>query len=98
MDFYQIKIEGGLKRPAMLESDVSNAYYNSIVDIAKQIDVRITDEHRWSSADICHINKNLPIIDGLGPVGEYLPSEDERIVRHSLIERALLLALVLLNN
>ena len=95
---YQIKIEGGLKRPAMLESEVSNDYYKSIIDIAKQIDVRITDEHRWSSADICHINKDLPIIDGLGPVGEYLPSENERIVRHSLIERALLLALILLNN
>jgi len=94
---YQMKIEGGLKRPAMSVSDQTKDYYNSIVNLAKQIDVRITEEHRWSSADICHIKKDMPIVDGLGPVGEYLPSNNERIIRHSLIERALLLALMLKN-
>ena len=95
---YQMKIEGGLKRPAMLVSKKSKDFYKSILEIAKNIDVRITEEHRWSSADICHINKDIPIIDGLGPVGEYLPSENERIVRHSLIERALLFALLLMKK
>jgi D-alanine-D-alanine ligase len=93
---YQIKIDGGIKRPAMLVTEKSKKLYDSTFSIAKQIDVRITNEHRWSSADICHIKKDMPLIDGLGPVGEYLPSDNERIVRHSLIERALLLALVLL--
>ncbi|WP_289054892.1 ATP-grasp domain-containing protein [Carboxylicivirga marina] len=92
---FQVKIEGGLKRPAMAVSTKSKQFYDSICDLAKKIDVRISEEHRWSSADICHINKDMPIIDGLGPVGEYLPSDNERIIRHSLIERALLLALVL---
>ncbi|WP_430815286.1 ATP-grasp domain-containing protein [Carboxylicivirga sp. RSCT41] len=94
---FQVKIEGGLKRPAMAVTTKSKQFYNSICELAKKIDVRITEEHRWSSADICHINKDMPIIDGLGPVGEYLPSDNERIIRHSLIERALLLALVLKN-
>lgn len=92
---YQMKIEGGSKRPAMLVSEKSRHFYESILELAKQIDVRITEEHRWSSADICHIRKDMPIIDGLGPTGTYLPSDNERIIRHSLIERALLLALVL---
>ncbi|TRX62501.1 ATP-grasp domain-containing protein [Carboxylicivirga sp. M1479] len=92
---FQVKIEGGLKRPAMAVSTKSKHFYDGIYDLAKKIDVRISEEHRWSSADICHINKDMPIIDGLGPVGEYLPSDNERIIRHSLIERALLLALVL---
>ncbi len=92
---YQMKIEGGLKRPAMLVSEKSRKHYDSIVGLAKQIDVRITEEHRWSSADICHINKDIAIIDGLGPMGEYLLSDNERIIRHSLIERALLVALIL---
>ncbi len=95
---YQVKIEGGLKRPALLVSEKSQNYFEGIVDLAKQIDVRITKEHRWSSADICHIKKDIPIIDGLGPVGEYLPSDNERIIRHSLIERALLLAIVLIKK
>ncbi len=95
---YQVKIEGGIKRPAMLVSEISKDYYKTVASLAKQIDVRISEEHRWSSADICHINKDMPIIDGLGPVGEYLPSENERIVRHSLIERALLISLILINK
>jgi len=95
---YQMNIEGGLKRPAMLESEKSKNFYDSIHTIAKQIDVRITKEHRWSSADICHIIKDIPVVDGLGPVGEYLPSDNERIIRHSLIERALLIALILMKK
>ncbi|MCW3785313.1 ATP-grasp domain-containing protein [Plebeiibacterium sediminum] len=92
---FQIQFEGGIKRNAMLESDKTKELYKHISSIAKQIDVRITHEHRWSSADICHIKKDMAKIDGLGPVGEFLPSENERIIRHSLIERALLLALIL---
>jgi D-alanine-D-alanine ligase len=92
---FQVKVEGGVKRPALSVTDKSAKLYHSIGHLAKQIDVRITKEHRWSSADICHIKKDMPIIDGLGPVGEYLPSDNERIIRHSLIERALLLALTL---
>ncbi|MCW3806815.1 ATP-grasp domain-containing protein [Plebeiibacterium marinum] len=94
---YQMKIEGGLKRPALSASEKSTQLFNQICELAKKIDVRITEEHRWSSADICHIKKDLPIIDGLGPVGEYLPSDNERIIRHSITERALLLALLLKN-
>ena len=95
---YQINIEGGLNRPAMLVSEKSQNYYDLIAGLAKQIDVRVTKEHRWSSADICHVKKDIPIIDGLGPVGEYLPSDNERIIRHSLSERALLSALILMKK
>ncbi len=92
---FQIQFEGGIKRNAMLETEKTKSLFKHISSIAKQIDVRITQEHRWSSADICHIKKDMAKIDGLGPVGEYLPSENERIIRHSLIERSLLLALTL---
>lgn len=95
---YQMNIEGGIKRPSLPGSEISLAYYHKVLTIARQIDVRISKEHRWSSSDICHITRDMPIIDGFGPVGEYLPSENERILRHSLIERALLFALVLRKN
>jgi D-alanine-D-alanine ligase len=92
---FQIQFEGGQKRPAMVKSEKVEGLYKRIKRISKSVDVRITTEHRWSSSDICHVLKDQPKIDGLGPVGEYLPSGNERIVRHSLIERALLLALIL---
>ncbi|MCK5171499.1 MAG: ATP-grasp domain-containing protein [Bacteroidales bacterium] len=92
---YQIQFEGGQKRPAMEQTQQIEDFYKSIQTITKKIDVRISKEHRWSSSDICHISKNQPKIDGLGPVGEFLPSNNERIIRHSLIERSLLMALIL---
>ncbi len=92
---YQIQFEGGQKRPSMEQTEKINDFYKSIQAITKQIDVRISKEHRWSSSDICHISKDQPKIDGLGPVGEFLLSDNERIIRHSLIERSLLVALIL---
>lgn len=94
---YQVQFEGGIKRQAMEQTEEIRNFYKTIHSIAKKIDVRITKEHRWSSSDICHIDKSLPKVDGLGPVGKYLPSNNEQIIRHSLIERSLLMALILAN-
>lgn len=92
---HQIQFEGGIKRQAMEQTEEIKNYYRKIQGLARKIDVRISKEHRWSSSDICHIEKDCPKIDGLGPVGEFLPSNNERIIRHSLVERAHLLALIL---
>jgi D-alanine-D-alanine ligase len=94
---FQLQIEGGIKRPAMSVNQKSQEFFAKIQTLAKQIDVRICEEHRWSSADICHIKQDMPKIDGLGPVGEFLPTNNERIIRHSIVERALLLSLLLKN-
>jgi D-alanine-D-alanine ligase len=91
----KIQFEGGQKRPAMPLTKETENFYKQIFTLTKKIDVRVTKEHRWSSSDICHISNNLHKIDGLGPVGEYLPSNNERIIRHSIIERSLLLALII---
>jgi D-alanine-D-alanine ligase len=92
---FQVHFEGGQKRPAMMKSEVNVNFFKRIKNLAKSIDVRISEEHRWSSSDICHIMKDQPKIDGMGPVGEYLPHNNERILKHSIIERSLLLALLL---
>ncbi len=92
---FQLQFEGGQKRPAMELTTENEEFYSEIQTIAKKIDVRISKEHRWSSSDLCHISTKQPKIDGLGPVGEYLLSNNERIFRHSLIERSLLLSLIL---
>ncbi len=92
---YQIQFEGGQRRPAMKQTDANEQFYNDVLTMTKRIDARVTKEHRWSSSDICHIVNSNPKIDAMGPIGEFLPSNNERIIRHSLVERALLLALVL---
>ncbi len=92
---FQVHFEGGQKRPSMQQTDKIHSFYKRVEELAKKVDVRVSKSHRWSSSDICHIAKDLPKIDGLGPIGEILFSDNERIIRHSLIERALLLAMVL---
>ena len=47
------------------------------------------------SADICLIDENNFMIDGLGPVGIKPPNGSEFILRHSILERAALLAMSL---
>lgn len=95
---YTIHFEGGEKRPPMEESKNAEAFYQSIRETAKNIDVRIMKEHRWSSADICHVPENISKVDGMGPLGKFLPSGTEQIIRHSLVDRGLLLAMVLLQK
>jgi D-alanine-D-alanine ligase len=92
---YRINFEGGQNRPPMLESQETARLYKRIHKITRLIDVRVTKEHRWSSADICNIQNNKNKIDGLGPVGEFLSTGVESILKHSLLERSLLLALLL---
>ncbi len=90
-----VHFEGNENRPPMISTDLNKELYKNLYEITKKIDVRITQEHRWSSSDICHISPDTPQIDGLGGVGNYLPSGNEQVVRHSINERALLLALAL---
>jgi len=92
---YKLQLEGGQHRPPMERSSQSELLYEKIAGITKKIDVRASMDHRWSSADICHISSEQPKVDGLGPIGEFLPDSNERILRHSLLERSLLLSLLL---
>ena len=91
----RIQVEGGIRRPPMLRSEGVENLWNKVRDVASRLDIRIIEEHRWSSADISFVNNNKPMIDGMGPVGLDQTGKDEYILRHSLLERATLLAMLL---
>ena len=90
-----IHLEGGVSRPPLNKNEKSDLLYNYLKDIAAKIDAQITEEHRWSSSDICNVNEDVALIDGLGPLGGYDKQKVEFIHRHSLVDRALMLALLL---
>jgi D-alanine-D-alanine ligase len=71
-------------------------FYQIIKKISQKLDVRVIEEHRWSSADICFVESDKPMVDGLGPLGTKIKGTDEYILRHSLLERSALLAMSLL--
>ena len=52
------------------------------------------EEHRWSSSDISFVDQNIARIDGLGPIGDVPYEHEEYILRHSLLDRAAILALL----
>lgn len=90
-----IEFSGGMRRPPMRSNNASEKFFEHIKAITRSIDVRINKAHRWSSGDICHIPYDIPRIDAMGPMGEFLPPDNERILRHSISERSLLLSLIL---
>ena len=53
----------------MERTEKVDALWKVIKKIAEELDIRLLEEHRWSSADICFVDKSIPLIDGLGPVG-----------------------------
>jgi len=63
--------------------------------IAYSLDINLREEHRWSSADICFLEPYQYAIDGMGPIGVKPSDQSEYILRHSLMERAALLAMIL---
>ena len=89
------QFEGGIRRPPMERTEKVDALWTVIKKIAEELDIRLLEEHRWSSADICFVDGNIPVIDGLGPVGDKSLNRTEYILRHSLLERAALLAMTI---
>jgi len=90
------QIEGGIRRPAMNSSETIKDLYQVIKNISQKLDIRVREEHRWSSADICFAESSKPMVDGLGPLGTKIKGTDEFVLRHSILERSTLLALTLL--
>lgn len=91
-----ISVEGGVRRLPMIKDDSVTAMWEKVADTAKKMDIRIMEEHRWSSANICFVSSEKPKIDGMGPVGGISEKSGEFVLRHSLRERAALLAMTMI--
>ena len=94
-DSILFQMDGGLSRDPLIETEKIIEFYNLVKDISKNLDIRITKEHRWSSSDICFADPDGHILDGFGPIGQKIQDKSEYILRHSILERALLIAITL---
>ena len=88
-------IEGGARRPPMEKSPEIMDIYSILKEILDNLDIRLQQEHRWSSANISY-SENPYKIDGLGSIGIKPQDSREYILQHSLLERMTLLAMTLL--
>jgi hypothetical protein len=91
----RFQISGSMRRPPMVRTAEVEHLYGLIKEICDTLDIRIYEEHRWSSSDICFVETTKPHIDGLGPIGQAPHDDEEYILRHSLLDRATLLAMLL---
>ena len=89
------QLEGGQRRPPMKRTEKVKNLWQTIKATAEKLDINLQEEQQWSSADICFVEDDKYIIDGLGPVGGKPPKEQEYLIRHSLLERGALLAMTL---
>ena len=94
-DSILFQMDGGLSRDPLIETEKIIEFYNLVKGISKNLDIRVTKEHRWSSSDICFADPDGHILDGFGPIGQKIQDKSEYILRHSILERALLIAITL---
>lgn len=91
------EVLGGIGRPPWQRNAACDQLIAHFVDTAKTYDMKLSAEDTGGGSDANFTAAlGIPTIDGLGPVGEHPHTHDERIQRHSIVERAKLCALALL--
>lgn len=87
----QVDIVSG--RPPMPQSAKNRQLFDIIKTVATELNIDIKEEFRFGVSDANLIaDENTPVIDGLGPIGAEDHSENEYMIKESLVKRTLLLA------
>ena len=93
-----VEISGGLNRPPMPFDDTMKATFEKARAIAAQIDMELKAGGTGGASDANFVAPlGIPVLDGLGAVGEGYHSDREYIFAESLDERAKLVAALLQN-
>jgi len=87
---------GGIGRPPWVESAGTSALVRHFQTVARSFDLTLAAETTGGGSDANFTaSLGIPSIDGLGPVGEKAHTHEERILTHTLVERAKLVAVAL---
>jgi len=85
------------QRPVMEQTRANTDLYEIIEKQARTLGIRISDELRSGVSDASNIaGQGVPVVDGLGPIGEYDHSSREYMLKKSLLQRCCLLTASLL--
>ncbi|MGZ9226873.1 MAG: M20/M25/M40 family metallo-hydrolase [Anaerolineales bacterium] len=98
LDGTSIEISGGLNRPPMPFDETMQATFEKASLIAAQTGMELTAGGTGGASDANFVAPlGIPVLDGLGAVGEGYHSEREYIFADSLAERTKLVAALLQN-
>jgi glutamate carboxypeptidase len=98
LDGTSLEISGGLNRPPMPFDETMKAAFEKARSIAAQIGMELKAGGTGGASDANFVAPlGIPVLDGLGAVGEGYHSEREYIFTNSIEERAKLVAALLKN-
>ena len=85
-------------RPPMPASEQNKKLFQALQETATSIGISVSEEFRAGVSDANLIaGEHTPVIDGLGPIGAMDHSEDEYMIKASLLQRSVLLACSLID-
>ncbi|MCJ7433817.1 MAG: M20 family metallopeptidase [Anaerolineales bacterium] len=98
LDGTSLEVTGELNRPPLPYNEINQAAFKKAYEIAKSIGMELKAGGSGGGSDGNFVAPlGVPVLDGLGAVGEGLHSEREYIFANSLEERAKLLAALIQN-
>ena len=89
------------QRDPVVATEGRRSLYEVVARLARDADIKIAPAHRYASSSLGDIldgageGSDKPVLGSMGPVGVDYRTPNEHIIRDSMIDRALLLALVL---
>ncbi len=98
LDGTKLALHGGLNRPPMPFDATMQKTFAHVAEIAADAGIELKSGSSGGGSDANFVSPlGIPVLDGLGAVGDGLHSSREFIYKASLVERTKLLALLLRN-
>ncbi|MEW5908827.1 MAG: M20 family metallopeptidase [Thermodesulfobacteriota bacterium] len=80
-------------RPPMEQSPMNRHLFHMIQTVARRFNITVAEEYRKGVSDANTVaQEQVPVVDGLGPIGSGDHSEEERMLKESLVPRTALIA------
>jgi len=80
-------------RPPMEQTHANRKLFQTVKTVAQRLGLPIREEFRSGVSDANIIaEQDIPVLDGLGPIGAKDHSKDEYMIKASLLQRSILLA------
>ena len=82
-------------REPVSKTEKIEQFYDVIQKLARQAEIKINPEHRFAPSSLCDVSQDKPMMGSMGPIGSDQRTPNEHILRDSLIDRGVLLALTM---
>ncbi len=92
-----LSIEGHIGRPPLERTPANRALWERAREIARELDIELSEGLAGGGSDGSTTSQYTATLDGLGPVGDGAHAEHEHLLLDKTIERAVLLALLILS-